>query len=220
MPASKTYFLSAGSGLRELVICKVVTSVGKPLSASICSRLSASASGSGGNSVCAVKTHFSGTPKTQWRSRTPAASSWLRISRPTSSGAAVSGSSVRATEKLCCTCSEPFTRRSTTPSSRLPSSARPSTVDNFFRFRNLIFKCCSWRCVVRQQSLPRLVAQRPAEPAQVLAVKNDGRPFAGVKNEFHAPVAATERPDRRDVGGELVTLRGDDNRRRSPRRQW
>ncbi len=65
------------------------------------------------------------------------------------------------------------------------------------------------RRVVRQQSLPRLVAERPAEPAQVLAVKNDRRAFAGVENELHAPVTASERPNRRDVGGELKTFRGD-----------
>ena len=140
MPASRMCFLSAAIGQLELASCSVATSVEKPRSASSCNRLAASASGSGGSSVCAVKTHFNGTPKMQWRSRTPAASSWLRISRPTSSGAAVSGSSVSATEKLCCDCSEPLTRRSTTPSSRLPSSARPRTLESFLRFRKLIFK--------------------------------------------------------------------------------
>ena len=93
IPASVTCCLPAASGQREFASNSVATSHGKPRSASICSRLAASASGSGGSSVCAVSTHFSGTPRTQWRSRTPAASRWLRISRPTSSGAAVSGSS-------------------------------------------------------------------------------------------------------------------------------
>jgi hypothetical protein len=38
---------------------------------------------------------------------------------------------------------------------------------------------------------------------------NFRRAVAGVENEFHAPVAASERSDRRDVRGELKTVRGD-----------
>ena len=74
MPASVTCCLPAASGQREFASRSVATSQGKPRSASSCSRLAASASGNGGSSVCAVSTHFSGTPTTQWRSRTPAAS--------------------------------------------------------------------------------------------------------------------------------------------------
>ena len=129
----------------------------------------ASASGSGGSSVCAVKTHFSGTPTTQSRSRTPAASSWLRISRPTSSGAAVSGSRVSGAEKLCSFCSAPFVRRSTTPSSRPPSSARPSTRRQFFRLRNLNFKSDFIAC---RSSRPNLPA--PCRPAPSRAGSSPG----------------------------------------------
>ncbi len=65
MAVSRTNCLSPASGLRELDSCNVSRSVWKPRSASIWSRLCASASGNGGSSVCAVSTHFSGTPTMQ-----------------------------------------------------------------------------------------------------------------------------------------------------------
>ena len=161
MPASRTFCFPSASGLRESQISSVATSEWKPRSASICKRLAASVSGSGGSSVCAVKTHFSGTPKMQLRSRTPAASSWLRISRPTSSGAAVSGSSASVTENFCNTASEPLVRLSTTPSSRPPSSARPSSDVNFFCPPNLNLKSDFIACPSRP-NLPAPFRQAPS----------------------------------------------------------
>ena len=140
MPAIVTSCLPSGSGQLELESRSVAGSDGNPRSASSCKRLAASSSVSFGSSVCAVSAHFNGTPTTQKRSRTPTASRWLRISRPTSSGAAVSGSSESVTAKVCCCCNEPLVRFSTTPSSRLPSSDRPSRLVSFLRFAKLTFK--------------------------------------------------------------------------------
>ena len=208
--AKRTNFRSPDSALRESPICKLATSEEKPRSASNCSRLAASASGKGGSSVCVVKIHFSGRPTTQRRSCTPAASSWLRISRPASSGAALSGSRVSATENAWSFCNPAF-------------GAVQQRRRRVWR-RRARDRAGSWvACGCGQGNFKirfhgELLASRfcrafspSAQPSRLRSwrYKNFRRPVADIENEFHAPVPAPEGADGRDIGGKLITVGGE-----------
>src|SRR5262245_24771642 len=110
--------------------------------------------------------------------------------------------------KLFGACSEPFDRRTTTPSTRLPSKASPSmAVGIRFFLRSSIVSLS--HALGQELVLADLLAQRPAQVRQVLPVTNPRRAFAGVEYELHPLVAATVMPNGRDVRCELVGVAGE-----------